>query len=274
MRHSSTIAGIWAAILGLTFDRWWGARAARTSGSARGARGDGADGIGASGARYRLHNGTFAISGNSTVTVSTDTDPAAGAIVLELRVGPYFALLEEGWSLQREVAGKPGEFETVEAMLTSMNPQLFEVLEHQVSLVRFAFMAAGEVVELSHGRAVITIDVTDTPVSDDDGDGVPAPRDCNDHNPGVTPGRRSSATASTTTATAPSTRAASAGKALPPAGCCPRWAARAARPATPSAAPMGPSTYVSHRDTCHPGANARRATTVRRPQTACRLAGR
>ena len=187
MKRSSMSIGAWIVVLGFSPVLVSGCGAEH--GNPVGRADMALTGVGQSGATYRLRNGTFAITGTSTATASTEDDPTADTISLDLKAGGYLALLEDGWHLERQDP-MSGAFTTVNAVLTSLNPLPFTVMEQMTTLVRFVFNAGTDVVPLGHGRAVIGIAVNDCPVSgcDRDGDGVPAQQDCNDNNPAVHPG--------------------------------------------------------------------------------------
>jgi len=151
-------------------------------------------GTSASGKLYRLRNGVIEVTGATAATVTTEDDVDAGSVTLELKAGAYLARLNDGWSLERGVqTGGTTTFEPVNAVLISMNPLPFTVVEQQTKTVRFQFNAGDEAIELGNGRVIVGIDVNDcigaaAADCDQDGDGVPAGDDCDDANPAAFPG--------------------------------------------------------------------------------------
>ncbi|HEY5960085.1 MAG TPA: hypothetical protein VIV60_26210, partial [Polyangiaceae bacterium] len=101
------------------------------------------------GAQYRLRLGTFAITGASVNSVSTEDYLQTASITVELQVGDYAISLNPGWYL--EVASADGGYAPVEATLTSTNPQLFTIEDQKTSSVSFRFRVGGETIELGNG---------------------------------------------------------------------------------------------------------------------------
>ena len=145
-------------------------------------------GVSGTGKTYRLRGATFNISGTATKTASSDDDPSASSIMLELKAGGYLAKLATGWVL--EVQAADGTFSAIPAVLTSTNPLPFTIVDQQTTQVLFQFKAGKDVVQLGDGRAQIGIAVTDCADGscDQDGDGVTPPADCNDANGAIFPG--------------------------------------------------------------------------------------
>jgi hypothetical protein len=174
-----------------------------------------------SGKTYRLRDGVINITGTSSTTVSTeDENLDVTEISLQLAAGGYLAALETGWSLEVGAADPMGGgtvFSPVPAVLTSVNPLPFVVVDQQTTNVRLQFRAGNDVVDLGNGRVIIGIDVNDCtpsgmgeicgdmldndcngqiddgcgctdPSCDNDGDGFPADIDCNDNDPNTFPG--------------------------------------------------------------------------------------
>src|SRR5688572_8917548 len=75
-------------------------------------------GQGPSGQFYRLRDGVFTVAGTSLSTESVPDDEATIATILD--AGEYDVLLQDGWRVERLVAG--GNFVGVEATLASDNP--------------------------------------------------------------------------------------------------------------------------------------------------------
>ncbi len=116
-------------------------------------------GTGLSGARYRLLDATFVVSGISQVTLSSETNPEAEHIATELKAGDYLIELVSGWHLGIQSPDKT--YAPVNAVLVSSNPTAFTIRDQLTSSVRFRFTAGNEAVELGNGRLVVGIDVND-----------------------------------------------------------------------------------------------------------------
>jgi hypothetical protein len=98
----------------------------------------------------------FHISGPSTIDVSSEEDPEAEVVVLDLKPGDYSITLDSGWSLERVTdAGT----ETVDAQLLSDSSQSFTIKSRKTTKVSFRFQVAGEA--LAPGRLEISIDVNE-----------------------------------------------------------------------------------------------------------------
>jgi hypothetical protein len=110
------------------------------------------------GVSYRLRFGDFTIEGPSNTTVSTETDPDASSILVDLAAGQYTLTLLDGWVLERDV---DGVWEPVEAVLTSPNPTNFEITDQGVTGVLVEFNAAGDPVVLGEGTLDLSIAVDD-----------------------------------------------------------------------------------------------------------------
>jgi hypothetical protein len=117
-------------------------------------------GVSTSGARYRLHNGSFTVSGPKAETLSTETDPESTSIRSELPAGNYLIKLKAGWTLDKEVMGT---FTTVKSVLVSDNPAGFRIFDQGVTSVVFQFRAGDDVVQLGDGTLDVSIGVDDGP---------------------------------------------------------------------------------------------------------------
>ncbi|HMA91259.1 MAG TPA: LamG-like jellyroll fold domain-containing protein [Polyangiaceae bacterium] len=115
-----------------------------------------------SGLSYRLRDGVFQITGASTATLTTEADPNAATLTVDLTAGSYLIDLQSGWRLERKLPD--GTYEVVESVLVSTNPTGFTVVDQQTTNVRFRFTAGDEAVELGFGRLVLGIDVDDQPM--------------------------------------------------------------------------------------------------------------
>lgn len=122
-----------------------------------------------SGNYYRLRNAIFHITGASSVDVTSEQDPGADSIHVQLVAGSYTITLDPGWYLERSRPG--GTFERVDATLTSSASQTFAILAHQTTNVVYRFEVSGEIVEMS-GDLVIGIDVEEPTCN---GSGCPPP---------------------------------------------------------------------------------------------------
>jgi hypothetical protein len=101
---------------------------------------------------YRLRDGHFQIgstSGGLGVGVSTEDDPGAPLIHLDLDAGSYQAELFAGWRLERSEAGGP--FAPAAAALVSSNPLAFGVVDGATTSVSFVFRVEGADVTLGGG---------------------------------------------------------------------------------------------------------------------------
>lgn len=116
-------------------------------------------GVSGSGQTYRLRQGEIAITGTSTAAVSTEDHLDESRVSLELPAGGYLAALAEGWHLER--LGADGTWSEIRAVLTSVNPLPFTVVDQGVTDVTLTFRAGDEVVELGNGRIHLGIAVDD-----------------------------------------------------------------------------------------------------------------
>lgn len=120
-------------------------------------------GTAASGIEYRLRHGTFAITGASTASVSTEDNLQTETISVVLSPGEYSILLSSGWQL--EAATPDGDFASVEASLTSANPQSFTIFEKKTTSVIFRFRVGDDTIALGAGSVSISIEVVDSTAS-------------------------------------------------------------------------------------------------------------
>jgi hypothetical protein len=113
---------------------------------------------GPSGAKYRLRDATFTIyneyyyyyppypggpggfgggiGGGSVITVSSEDDPDAESITVDLEQGYYYVTLQPGWRMEQVVDGEAVE---VEATLLSSETQFVWVSPRSTSWVEFQF---------------------------------------------------------------------------------------------------------------------------------------
>lgn len=113
-------------------------------------------GVSNSGVTYRLRSGFFVVSGPDNVELSTDDDPDASSLRVELAAGPYVIQLAEGWSLERDAGGM---FVPVEATLLSSNPFAFTIRAQGVTGVVFRFRAGPDIVDVGTGTLDVSIAV-------------------------------------------------------------------------------------------------------------------
>jgi hypothetical protein len=117
--------------------------------------------LGSSGRLYRLRAGTIDVSGPSMTSFSTETDPTATKVSLELKVGDYQATLEPGWYLEGAVATVPPTFEIVAAVLVSANPLPFPIADRQITPVQLVFASGSDIIKVGDGEAAFSIRVDD-----------------------------------------------------------------------------------------------------------------
>src|SRR5690349_18356494 len=115
-------------------------------------------GVSTMGATYRLHNGSFSVTGTKAVTLSTETDPDASSIRAELPAGNYLIKLKAGYTLEKNVMGS---FTPVKSVLVSDNPAGFTIFDQGVTGVVFRFKAGDDVVQLGDGTLDVSIAVDD-----------------------------------------------------------------------------------------------------------------
>ncbi len=113
-----------------------------------------------SGTAYRLRDGVFEVTGTTTAFLSTEDQPDADTLQLDLPEGSYQALLHPGWYLERETAD--GTLASIEAVLISVNPTPFSIEDQRTTSVTFRFKAGDDILELGNGQLAIDIEVDDT----------------------------------------------------------------------------------------------------------------
>jgi hypothetical protein len=111
-----------------------------------------------SGAIYRLRDAQLTIAPLGLV-LSTENDPDAPVISTRLDAGLYTLDLADGWRLERVTGGTA---ENVFAVLTSADPQAFDVLPGETTRVVLSFRADGQDVVIGQGDVDVVIDVDDT----------------------------------------------------------------------------------------------------------------
>lgn len=97
-------------------------------------------GEGPSGQIYRLRDAVFTVDGTNLSTESVPDGDATIATILD--AGDYDVLLQNGWRVERLVAG--GAFSDVEATLASANPAAVSIVALETTDVTFTFDISGE----------------------------------------------------------------------------------------------------------------------------------
>lgn len=130
-------------------------------------------GVSNTGHTYRLRFGDFTIEGPTSTSFSTETDPDAAGISVDLAAGEYSITLLDGWVLERDV---DGTWQTVEAELISPNPVSFSIQDQGTTSVPFQFDASGDILALGEGTLEVSVEVDDLVCAPGtascDGDGV------------------------------------------------------------------------------------------------------
>lgn len=160
MNGSFSAIVVWAAVLGCVVPITEGC--ARHTGDATESAGTlelSLVATSANGTTYRLREATFNVSGTQSASLSTEDDPDATTLGVDLRAGDYLVRLASGWRLERAAPG--GEFSPINATLISTNPVAFTVHRDQTTNVRFTFAAGEDVVEFGTGAVAIDIAVVD-----------------------------------------------------------------------------------------------------------------
>ena len=113
---------------------------------------------GSSGAEYSLRDAIFEIEGVTSETLSSETDPAATVLTVDLPIGDYTVTLLAGWRM--EVTTEAGTFD-IDATLASDNPASFVIENEQVTSVVYVFEVNGEDVPFGDGTLEIGVDVVE-----------------------------------------------------------------------------------------------------------------
>lgn len=111
------------------------------------------------GTTYRLRNAIFDITGPTTLSLSSETDPNSAILAATLATGGYSINLESGWSLEKVT---PMGAQTVSASLVSPNPTSFMIGSGSTASVVFQFSTDGTIVQIGTGRVEISISVMET----------------------------------------------------------------------------------------------------------------
>jgi hypothetical protein len=121
-------------------------------------------GTGPRGQTYRLRDARFAITGATSLTLDSESDPSAATLSRALSRGNYQIALLSGWRLERSDDGM--SFENVPAELTSSDPASFEIRTGETTTVVYRFRARGEEVVLDPGQLDVNIAVEECAPSD------------------------------------------------------------------------------------------------------------
>jgi len=110
---------------------------------------------------YRLVDAKFTIKGGNLATPRVIT-PKPDAVVHQetLPTSGYEIFLESGWRLERR-GPEEKDFTEVDATISSLNPQKFEVKAGVIANVVFTFATSAGVIDLRQGRANVRISVSD-----------------------------------------------------------------------------------------------------------------
>lgn len=116
-----------------------------------------------SGALYRLRQASFHVLnrdpfGGFATLLSTENDPLASTLEATLPAGDYVIDLFGGWFLEKVIDGLATP---VQATLLSSPTQFVSITANEESLVSYRFETNGEIIELSPGRLIVEIEVTE-----------------------------------------------------------------------------------------------------------------
>lgn len=123
----------------------------------------------ASGTVYRLRQGIFTLTGESTghqAQVSTETDPSRTSLLVALPPDTFAVFLEPGFYLER--LSSTGMGEPVESSLASPNPTYIEISPDAVTSVDFAFSTPLELAQTGRGVLDLGIEVSERAPCNDD----------------------------------------------------------------------------------------------------------
>ena len=113
-----------------------------------------------SGNTYRLRDAQLTINGGAEpIVFHTEDAPDRTLISQHLAAGDYTLHVTPGWRLERVRSG--GTVDTVQATLTSPDPQPFTITTGAASAVALRFVTDGEVVSTDGGDVGISISVDD-----------------------------------------------------------------------------------------------------------------
>lgn len=113
--------------------------------------------------RYRLRDAVFEIRDRTGTSIATLDSEAAGdteLLTLDIPQGDYTVLLREGWSLELDDAD--GGAAAAHAALVTTNPQSFQIIHAQTTLLRYVFTTSEGTVSFGVGSLGISIEVTNT----------------------------------------------------------------------------------------------------------------
>jgi hypothetical protein len=108
---------------------------------------------------YRLRNARFEVLGPTMAVLDSESDLTVTTLNTTLPSGAYTITLVPGWSLERNDGGT---FNVVQATLSSMNPESFQILGGGTTNVAFQFSTDGTLVTIGTGQLSVSIGVTET----------------------------------------------------------------------------------------------------------------
>jgi hypothetical protein len=149
---------MWRAVFGIGLGAVVGCSGAgRSEGAATGTLGMALTATGSSGATYRLSNATIAIGGPVMQTIAPPPD--SPSFTVPLPSGPYTALLQSGWFLEKS---QGMGFAAVNAQLLSPNPTNFVINPNLTTNLVYQFSTDGTVINIGNGNLAVSISVTET----------------------------------------------------------------------------------------------------------------
>ena len=112
------------------------------------------------GETYRLTSATFTLrdsSGTAAAVLSSDSNPAATTVTTAVAVGTYTMSLSSGWSVVQ--IGSDGVETPVTATLQSSSTQPVSVNESASSIVTYAFLVNGTIIQTGMGTVGVAITI-------------------------------------------------------------------------------------------------------------------
>jgi hypothetical protein len=110
---------------------------------------------------FRLRSAVFQLSlrsGETSLRLDSETDPAATSVRAELAQAEYTIALEDGWSLER-LSGD-GTVSVLHAALMSPNPTDFEIHDGRVARLVYTFSTDEGIVRFGAGAVEIGVAIT------------------------------------------------------------------------------------------------------------------
>lgn len=124
---------------------------------------------GTDGTVYRLRNATLSVFGTSEQTIASEDYLDTDIAIVPLPVGSYSIVLQPYWRLENVADGS-----TVEARLTTPNPQSFVISDGVRTAVSFGFTTSAGPVQLGTGELAVSINVQQGSAGAPGTAGVPA----------------------------------------------------------------------------------------------------